>query len=248
MANPTPTPTPTPTPANHRRPRQTINRSHLDEIANSRKVAVAASDAANATALAGVEFDATLPGQITTLAEAIERKIGALTGGHAAKLEMTAQEKAARDALITVIAPLQTAARRTFSGDQEKLRKAYFIGAHLANDNLLEVLTAAKAMLARVSPGENNAPPQDTLPGIKPPQIQALSDAIAKYGGGITAQGGQRTLNSKALEDIENSVSQLATLRHQVQLAAEQAFPWRSSGVAAIRQTFLLPTDRPLPH
>jgi hypothetical protein len=28
------------------------------------------------------------------------------------------------------------------------------------------------------------------------------------------------------------------------QLAAEQAFPWRNPGVASIRKSFLLPTDR----
>ncbi len=36
------------------------------------------------------------------------------------KTEMTAQETAARDALIAVIAPIQTAARRKFTGDQEQ--------------------------------------------------------------------------------------------------------------------------------
>lgn len=249
MSDPTPSPipTPTPTPAT-RRQRQTINRAHLDEIANSRKVAAAASASANADALAAVEFDATLPAQITALADDTERKIGKLTGTRAVKLEMTAQEKTARDALIAVIAPIQTAARRVFTGDTEKLRLAYFIGADLHNDNLKEVGAAAKAILDRISPGAGNTPPQDTLPGIKVPQIQALSDAIAKYSGGKDAQTSQQNLNAGALEEIEADISKLAALRHQVQLAGEQAFPWRASGVAAIRQSFLLPVDRPLPH
>jgi hypothetical protein len=60
MADPTPTPTPTPAPkAKHQR--STINRKHLNEIANSRAVAKAAADPAKAAALAVVEFDATLP-------------------------------------------------------------------------------------------------------------------------------------------------------------------------------------------
>ncbi len=60
MADPTPTPTPDTRPK-AKRQRSTINRKHLNEIANSRAVAKAAADPANAAALAVVEFDATLP-------------------------------------------------------------------------------------------------------------------------------------------------------------------------------------------
>ena len=135
MADPTPTPTPTPAPK-AKRQRSTINRKHLNEIANSRAVAKAAADPANAAALAVVEFDPTLPAQITTLADTTEASIGKLTGTRAVKTEMTAQETAARDALIAVIAPIQTAARRKFTGDLEQLRHAYFIGEGLPEDTL----------------------------------------------------------------------------------------------------------------
>ena len=135
MSDPTPTPTPTPAPK-AKRQRRTINRKHLNEIANSRAVAKAAADPANAAALAVVEFDPTLPAQITTLADTTEAALGKLTGTRAVKTEMTAQETAARDALIAVIAPIQTAARRKFTGDQEQLRHAYFIGEGLAEDTL----------------------------------------------------------------------------------------------------------------
>src|ERR1035438_8334569 len=133
MADPTPTPTPAP---KTKRTRSSINRGHLDEIKNSRAVAKAAIDPANTTALAAVEFDATLPAQITTLADATETSIGKLTGTRARKTEMTAQETTVRDALFAVIAPIQTAAKRKFTGDSGKLRQAYFIGENLAHDNL----------------------------------------------------------------------------------------------------------------
>jgi hypothetical protein len=41
-------------------------------------------------------------------------------------------------------------------------------------------------------------------------------------------------------------IATLAGLRHQIQLAADQAWPWRTPGVATIRRDFLLPVDRPL--
>jgi hypothetical protein len=239
MADPTPTPTPAP---KAKRQRSTINRKHLNEIANSRAVAAAATDTANAATLAGVEFDATLPAQITTLADATEKAIGKLSGTRATKTELTAEEKTARAALITVIAPIQTAARRKFTGDQEQMRHAYFINEGLADDTLGEVQTAAIAIRDRLT----GTPPQDVLPGVKAAQITALSNAVTQYAADVTAPGDQKNENSKALEAIVANIGTLAGLRHQVQLAAEQAFPYRTPGVASIRKTFLLPPDKPM--
>jgi hypothetical protein len=205
MADPTPTPA-----TKTKRQRSTINRKHLNEIANSRAVAKAAADPANAAALAVVEFDATLPGQITTLADATEASIGKLTGTRAVKTEMTAQETAARDALIAVIAPIQTAARRKFTGDQEQMRHAYFIGEGLADDTLGEVQTAAIAIRNRLVPGANNTAPQDVLPGIKAAQIAALSNAITLYAADVAAPGDQQNQNSGALETIVANIGKLA--------------------------------------
>jgi hypothetical protein len=98
-----------------------------------------------------------------------------------------------------------------------------------------------------VSPGENNAPPQDVLPGSQlDQQMQALADALSLYDTKNTAQGAQQTAASGTLEDIIAKIATLAGLRHQVQLAADQAWPWRTPGVATIRKDLLLPVDRRL--
>jgi hypothetical protein len=244
-----PIPTPTPTPATKtKRQRSTINRKHLDEIANSRAVAKAALDPANAATLAGVDFDATLPGQINALADSTETAIGKLTGNRVQKNELTAEEKTARDALVSVIAPIQTAAKRKFTAPHDPMRHAYFIGEDMHSDTLYEVQTAAIAIRDRLVVVPPATAPLDVLPGIKAGQISALTAAIATYASGIAAPGDQKNQNAAALETIVANINKLAGLRHQVQLAAEQAFPWRTPGVAAIRQSFLLPADRPLPN
>jgi hypothetical protein len=46
--------------------------------------------------------------------------------------------------------------------------------------------------------------------------------------------------------DIKANVPKLAKLRRQVQLAADQAWPWRTPGVATIRKAFLLSQGRPM--
>ena len=243
---PTPS-TPTPTAPKPNRERGIANRDHLDEIATSRKVAAAATDPAHTRPLVAVELDTTLPTQINTLADIIEADIGKLTGERAGKAAMTEQEKAARDALMAVLQPIQTAAKRKFAGETQTLREAYYISAGLSGGTLDEVLTASRIVLARLSPGDGNAPPQDVLPGITAAgRIKELADAITAYGGKDQAQGEKQTEAGKLLEAIKANVPKLAKLRRQVQLAADQAWPWRTPGVATIRKAFLLSPDRPM--
>jgi len=102
-------------------------------------------------------------------------------------------------------------------------------------------------VLARLSPGDGNVPPQDALPGITAAgRIKELADAITTYGGKDQAQGEKQTEAGKLLEAIKANVPKLAKLRRQVQLAADQAWPWRTPGVATIRKAFLLSPDRPM--
>ncbi len=248
MADPTPPPNPTPDP--NKKPKQThsfINRRYLAEIKNSRAVAAAAEKADNAGKLAEVEMDSSLPMQIITLASQIESALEKLPGTRAAKREMTAQEISARDSIIAAILPIQTAAKRQFTGAQTPLRAAYFIGENLSRAMLDEVLAAAHSIYARLTPDAQGNPPQDVLPGIKAsPQLSTLNMLISRYTDSDTAQAQQETLAGGSLETIGADVIQLGRLRHTIQLAADQAWPWRTDGVATIRKEFLLPVDRPL--
>lgn len=246
---PTPTPDPTPAPAKAKRTRSALNQDHLKEVTAARAVAAAALDPNHTAALADVDFEATLPGQTNTLADTIEAALGTLTGTRAGKKEMSDQEKAAREALLAAIAPIQTAAKRKYKGTSIEQRGAYFIGGpkQLVNSTLEEVLTAARAIHTRLSPGAGGTPPADTLPGIKPlGRIKDLSDAIAAYDATNTAQGNQQEAAAEALEAIGTQVTELASLRREIQLAADQAWPWRTPGVKTIRKAFGLPEDRPL--
>ncbi|NBU09480.1 MAG: hypothetical protein EBS84_10740 [Proteobacteria bacterium] len=149
------------------------------------------------------------------------------------------------------LAPIQTAAKRKYKGTSIEQRGAYFIGGpkQLSNSPLDEVLTAARAILARLSPGTGGTPPVDTLPGIKPlGRIKDLSDAITAYDAKNTAQGDKQGAAEEALEAIGAQVADLASLRREIQLAADQAWPWRTPGVKTIRKAFGLPEDRPLPE
>ena len=248
MSDPTPTPTPTPTPVSKTRgPRGDTNQEILNELATSKKVVAAALDPANAPNLVAVDLDATLPKNISDLAAKITKDLAGLEKARVAKKMATAQETAARDSLIAVIAPIQTAARRKFKGPTATQRDAYYIGASLSVQSFDEVLIAARNVLARLLPGDKGAPPQDVLPGIKATgAIKDLGDAIAEYDDDDTAQDDQQQEASGALESIWDDVTVLAGLRRELQLAADQAWPWRNQGVETIRKAFLLPANQPL--
>jgi hypothetical protein len=149
MPNPTPSTSSTPAPApapSPKRNRGPINSQYLTEIANARRVANAALDPANAPALAAVELDPTLATSVLSLAAQIESSLGALAGARAGKKAVTDQEASARDALVAILGPIQTAAKRAFTGDSQKLREAYFIGAALPDQTFDKVLAASRAI------------------------------------------------------------------------------------------------------
>ncbi len=248
MADTTPaTPPKTgPAPKKSKITRGETNQQILDELANAKKVAASALDATYASGLADVDLDPTLPGQINTLAAKITTDLGGLKNARVAKKTATKQEIATRDALIAVLAPIQTAAKRKFKGTEAAQRAAYYIGSSLGTQTLDEVLLAARNVLARLTPGKNNAQPTDVLPGIKANgAIKDLADAISDYADDNTEQGDQQQEASAALEAIWADVTKLAGLRRDVQLAADQAWPWRDKGTATIRKAFLLPASQP---
>ena len=251
MADTTSTPTPTTpkaaTPDKKGADRGEINKAHLKEISTSRKVAAAARAPENTAKLTEVELDPTLVDQIEALASKVETDLGAVHGTRVVKKVMTVQEKTARTLLIGELQTIQTAAKRKFAGDSEKLREAYYIGARLSGKSLDEVLAAVRSVLARLVKGEGNKPPLDTLPGITTAgAIKKLSDAITLYGDYDVAQDKEEKKAFASIEEIESNVIKLAGLRRDLQLAADQAWPWRNQGVTTIRKTFLLPTTRPL--
>jgi hypothetical protein len=76
--------------------------------------------------------------------------------------------------------------------------------------------------------------PLDILPGIKSAQITALTNAITTYASGVTAPDAQQNQNAGALNAIVANIGTLAGLRHQVQLAAEQAHARRGRHAAGL--------------
>lgn len=131
--------------------------------------------------------------------------------------------------------------------DQLEAALGTLAGTRAGKKQTTDEEAAARAIHTRLSPGTDNAPPLDILPGIKPlGAIKTLSDAIAAYDAKNTTQGSQQEAAAAALEAIETTATELAEARREIQLAADQAWPWRTPGVKTNRKAFELPEDRPL--
>lgn len=229
------------------RKRGAVNRETLAALATATRVAKSARNTKYAPGLDEVEMDPALPAQADTLVRRISIALGLIKGARAGRRVMSKQERDARDAVLAALGPIQSAARRKYTGADADTRGVYAIGEDLSNAGLDAVLTAARAVLDRLAPGPKNAPPADTLPGIKADgAIKTLNDAVTLYTGKDEAQGEQQTTAEEGLEDVEAALLDLAALRRQIQLAADQRWPWHAEKVGSIRKAFALPRDRPL--
>jgi hypothetical protein len=181
-------------------------------------------------------MDATLPTQILTLADTITTDLGSMQNARTGRKTMTKQEKLARTGLLTALAPIQTAAKRKFQDADGTLRENYGIGNALGSQSLGDVTLVCESVLARLSPGlaPENTPPLDVLAGIKAPQIAALATAIETYGAKDTAQSSEQNIAAGLLEKVKTNIEVLAGLRRHIQLAADQAWPWRKKGISTI--------------
>jgi hypothetical protein len=237
---PIPTPTPTPTPAKKKAVKSDINQSWLTEIANARQVANTSLINEIATRMDDFDIDTSFAPTSLTLATKLEADIAKLKTARVAKSADTEDETSARDALIALIAPIQTGAKRVFKGVE---RQAYYIGADLGSQNLEQVLIAANNILARLV----GNPPLDVLPGVHTDrEIPALTAAIAAYSQKNIDQAADQSKAGALGDQIQADVDKLAGFRREIQLCADQAWPWRATGVAQIRKDFLLPANQPL--
>ncbi len=223
-----PDPTPTPAPKSKPAARSIANRAFLNEIADARTVATAALDPANTAALAEAELDPAIPGQINALATSIETAINEITGARGNTSMTVAQQATAREAILTALSPIQTAAKRKFTGDQESQRTAYGIAEPLASMEFDLFLTLATGALERLTPDTSTTPPTppvDVLPGINAVKITALSDAIDLCGGKKQERTKNQEIAEQKLEKVKTDIAHLAALRREVSSHAEQATP-----------------------
>ena len=151
----------------------------------------------------------------------------------------------AKAALLAGIATTQRGALRTFRSDQRARLGDFFIGEDL-DTNLPRLKTIAAAILDRLQPGANNTPPLDVLKGVKAPDIAALATALGQLTAKDNAQGTALSAAKAERRTAEELIADIVAGRLDIQLAADQEWPWTTREHDVIRAQFKLPLTRPM--
>ena len=229
-----------------RKPRGPFNQAHLDEIADTRDIITAYRKPEHKQLL--IDKRDVLEADVNALETTVNRAENKITGGHAAtiaKEQLTAEEKIVKAALTAGIATTQRGALRTFRADQRTRLADYFIGEDL-DTNLARLKTIAIAILGKLQPGPNNTPPPDVIRGVKAPDIQALAAALALLTVKDNAQGAAQIIASGERRTADELIADITAGRLDIQLAADQEWPWITREFDTIRAQFKLPLTRPM--
>lgn len=248
MADQPPTPPTPPRGPNDDKPKRKrgkLNQEYSDELDKAGRILKQAQKAAYAQLFVEQQVDPELiPGLPAKLKQAGEL-IAAALKGTADVGEAQDDREDFRNDLIEAIDSIRTAAKRKYRRKDPSQMKKYFVGEPLGT-NRADLKGMATAVLGLLRPKEAGAQPLDTLPGISADKIEALATALENFTNPDAveqeAQGdasGSRMTLGQLVRNIRND-------RIEIQLAVDQAHPWRDPTSTDIRTVFELPLDRPL--
>lgn len=141
--------------------------------------------------------------------------------------------------LLNALDRVQTGAHLKFdklTDEAQKRRELqrYFVGTNLGQVSKSRLETIADAILLELA--------SETLPSVKPAQVQALRDALAAS----RAETGPADPDAQALyEQLLALIEAMKPLRRAIQIAANSAFSFRDTTQAAARRAFHLPAKQP---
>ena len=158
------------------------------------------------------------------------------TNGKAGKKILTQAGQDLEDALVAKIQAIQKRAKRKYPA-KDANRDKYFIGAGVESNHGL-LVSAADAI------GKTLA--TDTLPGVKPATIADLQKALDDFKAGLGTQSGGKGDTGAAFQALKAEIKEIATLRRDIQYAADTVWPCGDPANAPIRAEFRLPADRSL--
>jgi len=85
----------------------------------------------------------------------------------------------------------------------------------------------------------------DQLPGVTPARLTQAATALTKYIGTEAPQSDAQSAATQHRTERDAAFAEALRLRHDIQFAADTAWPWWDDANAATRREFLLPAGRP---
>ena len=84
----------------------------------------------------------------------------------------------------------------------------------------------------------------DTLPGVTPARLTASAAILAAYQAPEGTQTDAQSAATSLRQQRDTAFADLLRLRHEIQFAAETAWPWHGDDNLGVRKEFLLPAGR----
>jgi hypothetical protein len=242
---PQPEPAPGPGPK-----RGEINRATLDDIALADKCAAAASEDDNTATLQQRAWTSQNQTDLTAAVAQAEDFVRQIKAARAGKRTRTQDETAAREELLAALDPILTGAKRTFP-DGAGERTLFGVGENIANHTTHDLWRLARDTHKNLTPGKaddgTSKPPAYTLKGVQPDEIAALGTLAQKYKDADFAQADTGLTAAELLDQLNKLMDEtLNPLRRDLQLTADQAWPYRESTNRSKRMAFGLPANRPV--
>lgn len=236
-------------PAKRRSP-GAINAKYLDEIALARELAAAAQLPEHAPHLERRGFTPAEAIAMEASASDLESAAMQAVGRTRARQLGTEEEANARHRLLEAIRPIRTGAKRKYRGEgNEAGRAAYFVN-EATNISLERLLFIAGEMLRKLTTqpapaGGAPLPPEDTLKGVLAEDLAELDAARTAYADADADQTGTGQEASALRAEVERLFGAVRELRIDLQLAADQAWPYTKPENAPARRAFNIPENRP---
>ena len=237
MPDTPPTPPTPPPPAKPKRTRGPINQRLVDELTESSELAATAAKIEYATQMADEGIDADFLTAMNTTIDDAQKLVALANNSTAGKQTITGNEETLKKALLKAIGVIQNRAKRKYTKDKDPGLDKYFINKGIENNRaLLESASAAIIETLKT----------DTLPHLKPAEVDALKAARAAYVGIQTDQSGAQGDATTARTNLEAKVAEVAGMRRQLQLAADLLWSADHPENAGTRREFKLPPDKAL--
>lgn len=241
-----PTPTPPPKPARKYRAKPAdVNRDTIADIALAEICAGSTKADDNMVALRERDWGDAEQATFLTALDQAKRLVRDVRKARASKRSRGHEEIAVFTELLVSLDPILAGAKRTFpEGSGE--RALFGVGENIVNYTIGRLYQLAVDTAKNLT-AEGNTPAAYTLKGVKPDEIAKISNLCQKYKDADFAQA-NALLDAAELLDILNEYMDktLNPHRRELQLAAEQAWPYRIPTNRTKRMAFGLPPARPM--
>ena len=240
MPDTTPPPTP---PKKKRATPSDISKETEADIKLADKCAAAAADG-TMPLLIPREWTDQDQSRLRAAVEHANRIVRDLKNLRSTKKVRTTEEAAARTELLTALDPILAGAKRTFP-DGHADRALFGVGQNLANETTARLYRLALDSSINLT-AQGNTPAQYKLKGLLPAEITELSRLGNKYKDADFAQASALLNAAEHLDALNTHMTKILNpLRRELQLAADQQWPYRQKTNRAKRIAFGLPSDRP---